>query len=208
VLVSGFAMQALNGSRPAASAEHTIAHYWEMAGVVGNEELDLHGILVGAASGIVLKGYGPYYAKLINAPPDAARRLEALVRESGWEESLEEGLIPFKGKILAEMKGRAYDAALLSRRLETFRANRERISGIAGPLLSELASAVEILSRMDFPFSLNRLGITEAARVLPLRNVRLLRNRYTTFDLGYELGNDGEILEGMAASLGGCFSAF
>ncbi len=200
VLVSGFAMQALNGSRPAASAEHTVAHYWEMAGAVGNEELDLHGILVGAASRIVLKGYGAFYGKLNHALPEAAPRLEALAREPGWEETLEEGLAPFKGKILAEMKGRGYDADLISRRLETFRANRERIAGIAGPLLAELVSAVETLSRMDFPFSLDRLGITGAARAVPLRNVRLLRNRYTTFDLAYELGNDGEILEGMGVS--------
>jgi len=200
VLVSGFAMQALNGSRPAASAEHTVAHFWEMAGAVGNEELDLHGILVGAASRIVLEGYAPYYGKLTQALPEAARRLEGLAREPGWEESLEKGLMPFKGKILAEMRGRSYDAALLSRRLETFRIRRDRITGIAGPLLSELTSAVGTLSRMDFPFSLDRLGITGAARAIPLRNVRLLRNRYTTFDLAYELGNDGELLEGMAVS--------
>jgi glycerol-1-phosphate dehydrogenase [NAD(P)+] len=201
-LVSGFAMQALGGSRPAASAEHTIAHFWDMAGAVGNEGYDLHGILVGAASRIVLKGYGLFYGKLFRARLDEPHRLEELSREAAWEDVLEKGLIPFKGKISAEMKGRAYGDAVLSSRLETFRNSRDRILGIAQHLISELAQAVEILSDKGFPFSLDDLGIDPVVRTLPLRNVRLLRNRYTTFDLAYELGNGGDLLDGMRESTG------
>lgn len=201
VLVSGFSMQALGGSRPAASAEHTIAHFWEMAGAVGNEEYDLHGILVGAACAILHKGYAPYYGTLARCLPKSVSRLEELAREAAWEDTLEKDLHPFKGKILAEMEGRAYDASMLSSRLETFERSRQGIVETALPLLSELASAVGTLSGMDFPFSLDELGITESARGLPLRNARLLRNRYTTFDLAYELGNTGVLLDGMTGAL-------
>ncbi len=200
-LVSGFAMQALGGSRPAASAEHTIAHFWEMAGAVKNEEYDLHGILVGAACRIVLKGYEDYYGRLPGFTPASARRLEDLRKEAPWDETLERGLVPFKAKLEGEMKGRAYDAELLRRRMEAFGKAREEICGIAGPLLGELSAAVDTLTGMDFPFSLDRLEVEKTMRAVPLRNARILRNRYTTFDLAYELGNAEEIAAAMTAAL-------
>src|SRR5439155_882983 len=60
-LVSGFAMQAFGTSRPAASAEHTVAHFWETVGAAGAPEHDLHGILVGAATKLLLPGYTAWF---------------------------------------------------------------------------------------------------------------------------------------------------
>jgi glycerol-1-phosphate dehydrogenase [NAD(P)+] len=201
VLVSGFAMQALGGSRPAASAEHTIAHFWEMAGAVGNEAFDLHGILVGAASAIVLKGYGSYYGKLEELSPNAEARAGLLAKERAWDDALESGLAPFKHKIAAEMKDRGYDAAKLADRIEVFRAARQRMIGIARPILAELSGAVKTLAGLEFPFSLDGLAIRHETRGLSIRNARILRNRYTTFDLAYELGDDEDLSEAMTAGL-------
>ena len=94
VLTSGFAMQSLGGSRPAASAEHTIAHFWEMAGTVGNPRWDLHGVLVGAASRIVLGAYRRLFGMLPTFQPDPASRLAAFDREPPWEQTVEEGMRP------------------------------------------------------------------------------------------------------------------
>jgi glycerol-1-phosphate dehydrogenase [NAD(P)+] len=194
VLVSGFAMQGLGGSRPAASAEHTIAHLWEMANVVKNEELDLHGMLVGAASRLVLGGYASYYGGLGGMDVSVDRRLDAYDRELPWEESLEREMRPFMGKIREEMRSRVFDREILKRRIETFHHERKRIDGIARPLLDELALAARILESLDFPFTLRKLGIEKEFGNLAVRNVRLLRNRYTTFQLAYELGNESELI--------------
>ena len=42
--------------------------------------------------------------------------------------------------------------------------------------------------------------MTKPQRLLPVRNVRLLRNRYSAFDLAYELGREGELLAAIAAA--------
>jgi glycerol-1-phosphate dehydrogenase [NAD(P)+] len=199
VLVSGLAMQALGGSRPAASAEHTIAHHWEMAGAVGSKRLDLHGILVGAASRLVLRGYEEYYRHLADAELDVGHRLAAYEEEIPWDERLEGGLLPFKTKIAGEMRGRTFDRAVLARRLESFLREKERIVAAAEPLLAELSEAMRLLESLGFPFSLGELGIPGPARMLPVRNLRLLRNRYTTFDLAYELGREEELIGTIAA---------
>ncbi len=195
IIVSGLAMQAIGGSRPAASAEHTIAHFWEMASVVGRQDLDLHGILVGAASKLVLNGYQSFYRALAEgAAPDVGKRLAAFDKEPAWEKVLEEGLRPFKGKIAKEMGARKFDRGVLEHRLRTFVREKDKLLEIAKPLLGELSTAVQVLEDNGFPFSLEELGIAEKYRVLPVRNVRLLRNRYTSFDLAYELGMEERLV--------------
>jgi len=188
VLTSGFAMQALGGSRPAASAEHTVAHFWEVSDAVPVERLDLHGILVGVASRIVLQGYKEFYRSLENYSPDAAGRLRQFDTEPPWETSMEPGLKPYAEKVRMEMGLRKFDSKILSDRLSRFEAYRRSILELAIPLLDELSAAVELLGSLDYPFSHQELGISTEQCLLPCRNVRLLRSRYSTFDLAYELG--------------------
>jgi glycerol-1-phosphate dehydrogenase [NAD(P)+] len=202
-LVSGFAMQAFGSSRPAASAEHTVAHFWESAGAVGAKEHDLHGILVGAATKLLFRGYlaslGPSggFARL--EEPDIEQRLLDLGREPPWEGALEEGILPYQPIIAEEQEGKMPDPSALRRRLQAFVRERERILAFAQPLLAELCEAIRTLEGLGFPFSLETLRIAEPQRLLAVRNVRLLRNRYTVFDLAYELGREGELLAAVAA---------
>jgi glycerol-1-phosphate dehydrogenase [NAD(P)+] len=202
VLTSGLAMQALENSRSAASAEHTIAHFWEMAAAVGNEEHDLHGILAGAASRLVLHGYRRFYGELGSSRLDVESRLSAYDREGPWRAALEPGLAPFISKISEEMGRRIFDRSILAQRIEHFERSREEIMRLAGPLLQELASAVELLEGMGYPFDLEQLGISLESCMLPARNVRLLRARYTSCDLAYELGREEAIIDGIRAATG------
>jgi len=201
-LVSGLAMQAHGSSRPAAAAEHTIAHFWEMAGAVGAEALDLHGLLAGAASRLVLRGYAGWYAALPGVSLDVAARLAAFDAAPPWDATLEPALAPFRGAIAAQQaSGPALDRAGLARRLDAFGRERERLAAMAAPLLEELGRAVALLEGLGFPFSLDALRISEPHRLLPVRHVRLLRRRYTTFDLAYELGRERELVAAVARGL-------
>jgi glycerol-1-phosphate dehydrogenase [NAD(P)+] len=192
-LSSGFAMQASEGSRPAASAEHTLSHFWETAHAVGNERLDLHGVLVGAATKIILAGYRPLYERLETAEPDVRGRLDLFDAERPWQETMEEGMLPFSGKVRDEMERRPFDRGTLARRLETFRTRRGEVLALGRSMLEELGAAVEALEGLRYPFSPAELGIARANVQLPVRNVRLLRSRYSGFDLAYELGLQGII---------------
>jgi hypothetical protein len=48
---------------------------------------------------------------------------------------------------------------------------------------------------MGYPFSPSKLGIGRELLLLPYRNVRFLRRRYSGFDLAYELGLEGMVRE-------------
>jgi glycerol-1-phosphate dehydrogenase [NAD(P)+] len=194
-LSSGFAMQALGGSRSAASAEHTMAHFWESAHSVRNERWELHGILTGAASRIMLHAYRQIHDKLSDIRVDDMARLRVFDGEPPWRDSVEEGLLPFMAKVNDEMGGRTCDRGQLAGRLEAFRNGQSRIAALASGMLDELALAVELLEGIGFPFSLEELGLEREDAFLPFRNIRLLRRRYTTFDLAYDLGLGDEMRE-------------
>ena len=203
VLTSGLAMQSLGNSRSAASAEHTIAHFWETAEAVGNAEHDLHGILVGAASRLVLQGYRRFYDGPASAIPLSAARRASYEKEKPWTESLEPGLAPYIGKVREEMGRKSFDHSILAARLAAYGRERDGILMLAQPLLDELQSAVQTLEGMDYPFSPKELGVSMEMCMLPARNVRLLRSRYSTFDLAYELGTDGEIFAAIGDAVSG-----
>jgi glycerol-1-phosphate dehydrogenase [NAD(P)+] len=187
-LCSGFAMQAFGSSRSAASAEHMMAHFWETAHCVGNIRFDLHGILAGAASRIVLNVYRSLYEHLASVEPDVQRRLDSYDGEPPWQGTVEEGLLPFMGKVRAEMSGRRFDRGILAQRLEAFRIGRVEIVRLGQTMLDELGAAIALLEGIGYPFSMEELAIPVDLMLLPLRNVRMLRRRYSGFDLAYELG--------------------
>ena len=193
-LASGLAMQALGNSRPAATAEHTIAHFWEAVDAATVPEWDLHGILVGAACRLVLPGYRAFHRRVAALRPDVAARAAALAHEPSPLGSLEEGLGPMRTRIANDWRARGPAATDVAERLERLSAVRDRIAELAERLLTELEQAIATLEAIGFPFSLDALGIPPALRLVPVRNVRLLRNRYTSFDLAHDLGEDDSIL--------------
>ena len=200
-LVSGLCMQAIGSSRPAAAAEHTIAHFWEMAGAVQREEADLHGLLVGAASRPILRGYLTFAPRLRAIEVDPVARREALEREPPWEAALPPELARFRATIGAVARSSAAGRPAPEERLRAFARQREEILGGAGPILRELDAAVAALERLGFPFSPAELGIAEPWLLLGVRHVRWLRDRYTTFDLAHDLGEEPALFAAVEAAL-------
>ena len=151
-LSSGFAMQALGGSRSAATAEHTMAHFWESAHSVGNERWDLHGILDRRGE----PDHADAYRALYTPPADFARRggAPAPVRRRAALAGFSGGRAPsIHGESERGNGGSQHDREELTRRLEAFSAARRRLQAVAPGMLDELASAVELLEGIGFPFS-------------------------------------------------------
>jgi hypothetical protein len=98
-------------------------------------------------------------------------------------------------KVNEEMAGRTFTRGELSSRLHAFRRGQAEIEAIAAAMLDELAAAIEVLDGIAFPFLPSELGLKPEDVMLPFRNIRLLRRRYSTFDLAYDLGLESEMQE-------------
>jgi hypothetical protein len=143
----------------------------------------------------MLHAYRQIHDRLSAIRVDDMARLRIFDGEPPWRDSVEEGLLPFMAKVNDEMGGRTCDRGQLAGRLEAFRNGQSRIAALASGMLDELASAVELLEGIGFPFSLETLGLGREDAFLPFRNIRLLRRRYSTFDLANDLGLDAEMRE-------------
>jgi glycerol-1-phosphate dehydrogenase [NAD(P)+] len=195
-------MQSVGSSRPAGSAEHTIAHFWEMAKTVHDEKFDLHGILAGFASTLVMRAYRDFYRRLEKFSPDIPARADVLEKEPGWERSLGNAVLPYKFKMVEEMEGKGIlDRKTLEERLGRFVDFKDTILDLALKRLEELERAVSVLVGLGFPGSLSELAIRPEDAFLPFRYVRFLRNRYSSFDLMYETGLEGSVLEALERSI-------
>jgi glycerol-1-phosphate dehydrogenase [NAD(P)+] len=200
LLTTGFLMQAVDSSRPASSAEHTAAHIWELAGVVGNEELNLHGLLVGLGSRMVLEAYRVFYDRLPVLEADGLQaRLQALAAEPSWELQLDPELALFTEHIRNEMSGADLGPKAMERHLQAYARERERIAGLARQSLADLERAVSLLQAIGCPFALAPFGLSPSHAFLPFSGMRYLRNRYNTFWLMHELGREREPLEALRA---------
>jgi glycerol-1-phosphate dehydrogenase [NAD(P)+] len=173
-----------------------VAHFWEIHGTVEEPALDLHGILTGVASELVLHAYRRLFERLGAFALDLEERLERFAREPGWRNTLEPAIMPYAFKMDQEMAEKGeLGREELRRRMSRFEANRERIVRLALARLKELGAAVETLDSAGFPFRFADLGARPEKVWLPFPYERYLRSRYTAFDLMYELGLEEEILE-------------
>ncbi|MBN1836300.1 MAG: iron-containing alcohol dehydrogenase, partial [Spirochaetales bacterium] len=198
LLTSSFAMQAMGNSRPAATAEHTVGHFWEISHAPENVEWRLHGLLVGLAGRLMLPGYSAFYAQL---PAGAGREAErgglaaAAAQGPAWEKDLDPGMRPYSRWIAEEADPELYQPATVAAHLERYREHRSAIRGLAQSLLGELEQAVGVLEEAGYPFRLRDYGLGAEQVLLPFRYVRALRRRFSSFNLMHELGREGAVLE-------------
>ncbi|MBN1837346.1 MAG: iron-containing alcohol dehydrogenase [Spirochaetales bacterium] len=198
LLTSSFAMQAMGNSRPAATAEHTVGHFWEISHAPRNAEWRLHGLLVGLASRLLLTGYRGFYAQLPAAPGAEAglRRVAAEAAQSaGWRHELEPAMAPYRRWIEEERNPELDDPGVIRTHLEHYREHRPVIEELASPLLAELERAVGVLEQAGYPFRPSDYGLSVDEALLPFRYVRVLRRRYGSFHLMHELGRESAALE-------------
>ena len=100
-----------------------------------------------------------------------------------------------------EMSESVIDEEIYRLRLERIQKNVGSITELARRLLEELEGAVSVLSSLSFPFRLSDFQIHPQQMLLPIRYIRFLRNRYSTFNLMHEVGAAQKILRHLEEQL-------
>ena len=100
------------------------------------------------------------------------------------------------------MEARRTNPAIYRSRLENAREHRESIANMAGELLVELEKAVSVLEDISYPFHLSDYRIDPQRALVPIRYIRFLRNRYSSFDLIHEVGAEEWMLELLGQRIG------
>ena len=189
LMLSGFAMQSSQTSRPASGAEHQFSHLWDMQHHVHKGQAPPHGFKVGVATLAVTGLYEYLLTRNLEDldvasccarwPSDAERRQRA--RGLFSQEDL-------TAVALKESQAKWVDAATLGRQLETLRRVWPELKGRLRPQLVPRVELRNMLLTAGAPVEPEEIGVSRARLRASFEQAYFLRRRFTSLDLAERCG--------------------
>jgi len=189
LMLSGFAMQSSQTSRPASGAEHQFSHLWDMQHHVHEGKTTPNGFKVGIATLAVTGLYEYLLTRNLEDldvasccarwPSDAEREQRA--RGLFSQEDL-------TAVALKESQAKWVDAAALGRQLETLRRVWPELKGRLRQQLVPRGELRNMLLTAGAPVEPEEIGISRARLRASFEQAYLLRRRFTSLDLAERCG--------------------
>ena len=199
LLMSGFAMQAIQSSRPASGAEHQYSHCWDMEDLCYDGKHVSHGFKVGIGTLMSTAEIEFLLEKdLENLDVDAC--VEAWKSWDEMEKEIREILDGKPGHIargLAEAKGKYVDKDGLRNQLEALKAAWPELKVKITDKIIPFAQVRENLKLVGAPYEPEMIGVTRERFRKTVSYIPYMRNRFTNIDVIYRLGLMDEFIERM-----------
>lgn len=190
LLLSGFAMQAAQSSRPASGAEHQFSHLWDMEHLRYNGASVSHGFKVGIGT----LASTAFLEFLLAAPVEKLDVDACVAAWKSWEQTEEEirrifdNDPEFVARGLVETKGKYVDKEGLRRQLvrlqEAWPELRERIAGQMIPF-DEVHRRLELVGA---PCEPEQIGISREKFRASFEKIPYMRSRFTVVDVAFRCG--------------------
>ncbi|MEG2240837.1 MAG: iron-containing alcohol dehydrogenase, partial [Alistipes sp.] len=187
LLLSGFAMQAIQSSRPASGAEHQFSHLWDMEHLIFHDASVSHGFKVGIGT----LASTAFLEMLLATPVDELDVEACVAAWKPWSEVEREIDRVFAGnpdlaaRGRAESKGKQVDQEGLRRQLTSLKTNwadlRQRISERILPF-EEVRRRLELVGA---PFTPEQIGVSPARLRAAFEKMPYMRNRFSIIDVAF-----------------------
>lgn len=178
LLLTGLAMLWVNASRPASGAEHLLAHFWEMKGLLRKEFKLLHGAAVGVGTWIAGRIYEQVLAMDLGKL-DLEQLSAAAPTRDQWETAMRRVYGPLFAEVKAENKDRKFSPeerrAELKRLVETEEEWRRAVREIL-PAAGEIRNYLQAAGAPSTPVE---LGVSPEEVREAVRYAKECRRRYT-----------------------------
>ena len=199
LLMSGFAMQAIQSSRPASGTEHQYSHCWDMEDLCFEGKHVSHGFKVGIGTLMSTAELEFLLEKdLENLDVEAC-----VSAWKSWEDMENEIRTVLEGKPghiargLAESKGKYVDGDGLRKQLEALKAAwpelREKVRGQIIPF----DQVRENLKLVGAPYEPEMIGVSRERLRKTVSYIPYMRSRFTNIDVIYRLGLLNEFIDRM-----------
>ena len=199
LLMSGFAMQAIQSSRPASGTEHQFSHCWDMEDLCFEGKHVSHGFKVAIGTLISTAEIEFLLEKDIeNADIDAC-----VAAWKNWEEMEKEIREVMKGKPghiargLAETKGKYLDKDALRRQLEALKSAWPELKYKIRNQIIPFDEVREKLRLVGAPYEPEMIGVSRERFRQTVSYIPYMRSRFTNIDVIYRLGLMDEFIERM-----------
>ena len=199
LLMSGFAMQAIQSSRPASGAEHQYSHCWDMEDLCVDGKHVSHGFKVGIGTLMSTAEIEFLLEKgLENIDVEAC--VEAWKSWDEMEVEIREILDGKPGHIargIAEAKGKYVDKEGLRKQLEALKAAWPELSIKIKEQIIPFEQVRENLRLVGAPYEPEMIGVTRERFRKTVSYIPYMRSRFTNIDVIYRLGWLDEFIERM-----------
>jgi len=199
LLMSGFAMQAIQSSRPASGTEHQYSHCWDMEDLCFEGKHVSHGFKVGIGT---LVSTAELEFLLEKGLEDID--VEACVAAwKSWEEMESEIRTLMAGKpghiarALVEAKGKYVDKEGLRNQLEKLKAAWPELSMKIREQIISFDQVRENLRLVGAPYEPEMIGVSRERFRQTVSYIPFMRSRFTNIDVIYRLGWMDEFVERM-----------
>ena len=197
LLMSGFAMQAIQSSRPASGTEHQFSHCWDMEDLCFEGKHVSHGFKVGIGTLASTASLEFLLEKDIENL-DVEKCVEAW---KSWEEQEQEIREVFEGKPghiargLKETKDKYIDKDGLSKQLEALKAAWPTLKEQIREQIIPFAEVRENLRLVGAPYEPEHIGVSRERMRKTFSYIPYMRSRFANIDVVYRCGFMAELME-------------
>lgn len=187
LILTGVAMAYAGNSRPASSAEHHLAHFWEMRFLFEGKQPVLHGTKVGIAT--LATAY--LHRRLAEQPQvdfDAALQALESYDAGEWEKTMRRVYGPgAPGVIATERAAGKNDVGAAKARIRRIRDHWDELMSIQKKAFPDIAVLERLLLQTGGPIHPQQVGLTAEEVYDSLRYAKEIRPRYSLLQLLWDL---------------------
>lgn len=190
LLLSGFAMQAAQSSRPASGAEHQFSHLWDMEHLCFNGASVSHGFKVGIGT----LASTAFFEMLLDAPVGELDIERCAAAWKSWEETERDiralfgdhpGLL---ARALKETRDKYVDRDGLRRQLERLKETWPELSGRIRRQIIPLGEVHRSLELVGAPCEPEQIGVSRERFRAAFEKIPYMRSRYSVVDTAFRCG--------------------
>lgn len=190
LLLSGFAMQATQSSRPASGAEHQFSHLWDMEHLKYNGASVSHGFKVGIGT----LASTAFLEMLLEEPVEELDVERCVAAWKSWEETEQDirrifdNDPEFVARGLVETKGKWVDKEGLRRQLQRLKKAWPALSCRIREQVIPFGEVRRRLEQVGAPYEPEHIGVSRAKFRASFEKIPYMRSRFTVIDIAFRCG--------------------
>jgi glycerol-1-phosphate dehydrogenase [NAD(P)+] len=187
LMISGLAMHWVGKSRPAAGAEHHLAHFIGMKAMINNQPTHLHGIEVAVMTLVMIEVYREILSRNFE-DVDVEAVYEKSLKKEDYEARIREVFQESAPQIFKENENKIFDRERWIAHAVKVKNSMVQIREELLPKIPDSDMIINVLRSMGAPCSPAELGISKAELTEAILYAKEVRNKYTLLDAAEYLG--------------------
>lgn len=187
LMISGLAMHWVGKSRPAAGAEHHLAHFLGMKALMNNQPLHLHGIEVAVMTLVMIEVYKEILS-MDFTNLNTKTVYEKSLKKDQYQIEIKAVFRDSAAQIFKENEHKIFDRDQWVAHAEKVKNSMPQIREELLPKIPDAAMIVQVLKSMGAPSSPAELGLSKAELKEAILYAKEVRNKYTILDAAEYLG--------------------